>query len=534
MILNRKSTIRQRGFTLVELMVAAALSITIMWILSESFKMGIDFARSARSTGDMMNQLNNVGQIMLRDLQANHFYVSQNGLAGDLGKLSSQRLDNMGWPPNNTPAQLPGTPVTTYGPYTNPGRVATGGGYFPPQGYFQIFSPPPSAQRPGILNPVPDNNGEGFLINTVNGPNNGAAPSIANATFAWNGALPSQTPFVRFTVFLPQGLPQNVFTATTTAPGGGSQTYFSQAAEVAYFLGSPGPNTNATGLGTPTGHTLPIEGNSFDQPPQGPQPRMPLYNLYRRVRLVAQTSDYQASLDPALSGESLNTINELISFTPLVQPIPLPQYQVNTLASFGQAYVIPTSVAPIPANRVLMQPLQFPSRLGDDVLLSNVLSFEVLACWTPPTFLLIPPTPQFPHQLGNGLPVQTPFPNGANTAPMNSDYPFDHLPTWSVNNTIPAGTFDTWFVANQPYPLPVPGFMTQWINWNWDNFYEINNPGPLYIPPANPKGKPRFIQNIPNPNIIPMPLRISALQFTVRIYDPKTKQTRQNTWRVAM
>src|ERR1700691_3552181 len=128
MILMRNSTIRSRsGFTLVELMVAAALSITIMWILAESFKMGIDFARSARSTGDMMTQLNNVGQIMQRDLQANHFYVSQSGLSGDLGKLSSQRLDMMGIAPGSA-TQLPGTPATTYGIYTNPGLTATAGG----------------------------------------------------------------------------------------------------------------------------------------------------------------------------------------------------------------------------------------------------------------------------------------------------------------------------------------------------------------------------------------------------------------------
>src|ERR1700685_4130550 len=76
MLLNRKTIERRPGFTLVELMVAAALAITIMWILSESFKMGIDFARTARSTGDMMGQLNNAGQILSRDLQASHFIMS--------------------------------------------------------------------------------------------------------------------------------------------------------------------------------------------------------------------------------------------------------------------------------------------------------------------------------------------------------------------------------------------------------------------------------------------------------------------------
>src|SRR5436190_24187662 len=94
---------KRLAFTLVELMVAMALSIGIMWILAESFKMGLDFTRHARSTGEMMNQLNAAGAVFARDLQADHFLRDDNKPNGGV-KLSDQRMDQLnsfgqGWYP---------------------------------------------------------------------------------------------------------------------------------------------------------------------------------------------------------------------------------------------------------------------------------------------------------------------------------------------------------------------------------------------------------------------------------------------------
>ena len=50
------------AFTLVELLVAMALCIFIMWLLAECFKLGLDFTRHARSTGSMMSQLDGAGR----------------------------------------------------------------------------------------------------------------------------------------------------------------------------------------------------------------------------------------------------------------------------------------------------------------------------------------------------------------------------------------------------------------------------------------------------------------------------------------
>src|SRR4051794_32261918 len=90
----------RRAIGLVELMVAMALSIGIMWILAESFKMGLDFTRHAHSTGTMMSQLDGARAIMARDLLADHFLPDDNKPNRGL-RLSDQRLDWL----NNSGAQ---------------------------------------------------------------------------------------------------------------------------------------------------------------------------------------------------------------------------------------------------------------------------------------------------------------------------------------------------------------------------------------------------------------------------------------------
>src|SRR6185437_6745585 len=58
----------RRGFTLVELMVAAAVSIVIMTILATVFQMALDTMRSVRSQAEMADQLRAVGGVIQRDL----------------------------------------------------------------------------------------------------------------------------------------------------------------------------------------------------------------------------------------------------------------------------------------------------------------------------------------------------------------------------------------------------------------------------------------------------------------------------------
>ena len=84
----------------------------------------------------------------------------------------------------------------------------------------------------------------------------------------------------------------------------------------------------------------------------------------------------------------------------------------------------------------------------------------------------------------------------------NSESPFDYLtlngppmnyPTFSKGD----GVFDTWSALGTGTP-------TAWNN---------------------------FSGTAPNPNMLPLAVRVKQLQITIRIFDPKTKQTRQNTLR---
>jgi prepilin-type N-terminal cleavage/methylation domain-containing protein len=329
------------AFTLIEMMVAMALALGIMLILTESFKMALDFVRSANSTGEMISQLNGAGILMSRDLRAEHFLPDDTKPNRGV-KLSDQRLDWNG---------------------------ATGKTWTPPTGgFFRIVDPNPGVET---------TDAQGFTIN---------APATGHQ--------------LHFTAVLTGGTDANQFSALS-----GGATYTSRAAEVAYFLAPMGRSTSV-GAG-------------------GQQ----LFNLIRRQRLLAVTTADQ----PSLSSAAADT--EVIS---AVGP------NVNTMTSVMN-----------PSNRMGLAALPGPTpgpaspRYGEDIVVSNVLTFEVQADWTPG-----PTSPTAPRAFST-----------------NTDAPYDF---------IPGGVFDT-------------------------------------------NGTPP-----------PQSVQIKSLQILIRIYDPRMKQARQNTWKFAM
>jgi len=64
---------RRRGFSLVELMVAMALIVFIMAILSEAFKDASDTFRVLKGVNDLAERLRAVTGLMRRELAADHF-----------------------------------------------------------------------------------------------------------------------------------------------------------------------------------------------------------------------------------------------------------------------------------------------------------------------------------------------------------------------------------------------------------------------------------------------------------------------------
>jgi prepilin-type N-terminal cleavage/methylation domain-containing protein len=208
---------------------------------------------------------------------------------------------------------------------------------------------------------------------------------------------------LQFTSILPGGTDSNQFSALSPVTGG--VPYSARAAEIAYFL-------------VPTGTKTSLPGGQ------------PLFNLVRRYRLVALTTDDLPLLNLAVAGDT--TYTDVISSTNGTT--------ANTLATVTA-----------PANRLSLA--SFPAgstRYGEDILVSNVLSFEVLAQWDGTT----------------AANSSRPFSIGGNT-----DGPHDFF-----QGAVPT-TFDT------------------------------------ALSPA---------------------IRVRSLQITLRVYDPRMKQARQNTWKFAM
>lgn len=211
-----------------------------------------------------------------------------------------------------------------------------------------------------------------------------------------------------------------------------------------------------------------------------------VYTLYRSVRLLAPQpvpgGPALVSISAANPGEA-----ELFSTTP-VSPNPGP-YAPHTLLA----------VTP-PATRAAspITPYAFgQTHYGDDIVLSNVLSFEVKATWTPgggtaTTTAIRPPRTLLPGSVGSVI-VDTTPPPGPLTF-TNSEYPFDDLPQVQPGENASLGgqrIFDTWAPLQTPGPTPT--------SWN--------------VPGSN--------------DSLPLRIRITALQVKIRVFDQKTLLTRQ-------
>jgi len=305
------------GFTLPEMMVAMALSIGIMVILTEAFKMALDFTRVANSQKVMILQLNGVSASLSQDMRSEHF-LPDDGKPNRGVRLSDQFMHKVNVNSQNWSA--------------------------PRGGFFYAYNPQPTSEG---------TDAEGNAM-----------------SYATNH-------FLHFTSIRSGATEKDQFTVNS-----GGTIYRSNAAEVAYFL-------------------VPMPGN-----PKTSSGGQPLYNLVRRYRLVAQTADDINSLLPPFTTPLTPPDGEVIS-VPAVNPSP---YTVNTLATVAKMLPAPTSY------RMSFTALTSAGRIGDDILQSNVLSFQVLADWD--------------TNLNPGV-TTTPLP--VNYSGGNTNYPYDYLTRSAIN-----------------------------------------------------------------------------------------------------
>ena len=243
-----------------------------------------------------------------------------------------------------------------------------------------------------------------------------------------------------FTVILPGGANFQQFGAQV--PAGSGKQYFGTAAEVVYYLRRNGSTPGGT----------------------------PLYDLYRQQRLAALSDDdayaYNEPFVAAANSNPKDNIAEVI--------VPKSGTQIATLKDLTVPFGFPNSVRLQPPPPTPLATF----RLGEDKVLSNVVSFEVK--FTGGTGSL---------GQANGINWPTPFMDSQGKV-INSDYPYDFLPG--------NGEFDT--------------FSTQVQGWNAATNLATK---------ANTAG-------------VLKPIYVTGAQIRLRAYDPRTRATRQTTLIVDM
>lgn len=415
----RLQAIRRRGLTLVELLVAAALSLVIMTVLASAFQTGMDTLSQLKSVGELQDRLRAASEKIKDDLKAPHF--DDPAVIG--GKLSEVRYD-----------------LGAADPRTGMFRVVQAGASYQEVGptgsakdYSTIASP---GQKPGYTTA-----GFNFPLRPAASGGNAHAMQLAvrldgktrQKVFTaerpvYNPAAPALSDIIPGRA-LDTKLDNLVQTPATS--------YATRWAVVSYFLADSGTKT---GNGTP------------------------LFNLHRRVQLVAEEPG--AELNPA--GPKFQAFRNIYSTRQEGTAVKL-----NTVADLAVNAFRPAAFAPIGD--------------GSDVVLGNVISFEIKANWDSPIYRKLPPVPV-------GVPS-----GGIGDVP-NLDFPFDDLPV--VLGTPPALT-----------PIPV----------NTSSQFEAN---PRIFDTAGIQ-TPELLLGVPATNHAKV--RINAIQIKLRIWDPRNRTARQMT-----
>jgi len=374
----------RNGFTLVELMVAAALTILIMTVISVAFQTGLTTLSHLKSMGDLAERLR-IAQDRLRDdLECDHF---DRGTSVGPMKVSDLRYD----------------------------LVGTGSGFVIPRvGYFRL------QQNTGSIFEGRDSTG--MLSTRSNGSNNFIEFTIRRPLSQPDKLLTARLPSVPV-------LPMNMLNSQSLTDTDLSGQYIAAWARVRWEL-VPAGTTNG----------------------------VPIFSLHRTMRLLANNSP--VSLPPGPPDPLVEALMSVDSSTNTVQRI-----------DGASLFTRPPMSSYLPAS----------PKYGDDIVLSNVVSFEVKPTWVADNTVpgirqprtLLPITPA--TAVNTLIPTTAPPAAPPGTFITNTDYPFDDLPTITGN------VFDT-------SPLTPTDATT-----------------------------------------LPFRARITGLQIKIRVFEPKNNMTRQST-----
>lgn len=462
-------SMRRRGLTLVEMLVASALIIFVMTILASVFTSGITALRNLRGVGHLQDNLRTAGNILRRDLAAPHFGREVTATAGP--SLSQQRLDLADWSP-------------------------------PSEGFFRITQGGISASEGFDGDGIPvyraTNHSLHFTVRME--------PSVVEGGGRDRAFLTNQIPAAFMSgMMMPASttdwrLPPTPLSHLNTTD---QTSYASRWAEVAYFVAPSGQSAGGTPLNTLyRRRRVLIDSRSPNEdfvaatinPMQRPQAAADLATDASMFAVPTSTpaAYYNTSADianplrrygvtptlPAINAQSTGNVTGLSA--------------TDLAALAGLANYLPINQT-VASDATTTQALR-QSAGGDDILLENVISFEVRVHWDTPNLT----SPTLLDRSAN--PTYAPTLAAANVrGPRNtlaSDYPFDLLPE------SPAG-FGNSLYANAAGPYVFD-------TWCGRNNYQ-------------------WIGTGQSPLNIPLRVRVKAIQVRVRVWDIKTQQARQIT-----
>lgn len=305
---------RRSAFTLVEMLVSLALTVFIMVILAEAFKTGLETFRQLKAIGDMDQNLRAAATIIRRDLKADHFE--------GMRRLSDTSFF---------------APSLERGP--------------PEMGFFRIVQGAAAAS-----------DAEGQDLDTI--VSRRRTTHRLHFTVKLRGNRKEEYFYARVPVgspLLTLGQPDSRFQE--------AGVYASQWAEVAYFLAVPPGNPTAEGT--------------------------PLFALYRRQRLLVPENDALNWGNVRVDIKELGDYSQISCMQHQKEPgliyfngphdVTIPERRFGMNPTPGSRGLLPNpAVVPPALPSYTIQPVYEPLKdpmtgalTGDDLLLANVLSFDV-------------------------------------------------------------------------------------------------------------------------------------------------------------
>lgn len=465
---------RRQAFTIVELLVAMALIIFIMYVLAEAFAAGTTVFRNLKAVGDMNERLRGASNLLRRYLSAEHFDGRR--------RLSDPDFWKNGPPTEgffriwqNTAPVVPGAQQVTLAQLRNSGYVEEGTDLDGNKSYL--------ARDHGLHFTVRlrGNNRSDYFQTRL--PAN--SPLFTDQTMPYPGNYLQEQPQA--------GTPDGVFAA--------------QWAEIAIYLKPTGEFTE----------TKP----DVDPPNTNTVTELPLYALHVRQRLLVPANDDVTTavvptpatnllpyLEVSHQSPDPRNQNRVYFNNPADLTMPIRRFKATaTAANF--AGTDPPSNYPTLRDEIGTN-TQYANQIGGDVLLTDVLSMEVRVLLSAEAYITPDQTrynnaPQEFISFSTGFPVVNP----------NANPPIPPRPIvqeYSMGNTAfgNAQVFDTWSSRkDDSYEYSL------WDVRSTDNpkptGYDVNKVIPLYKDIAGNK------------------IRIRAIQIIMRIWDEKTKQARQTS-----